>query len=555
MYLCALLVLHKPQQIGMNPVVVTRTPYRNGYRWSVTFQAFRGDLGMMTADPLLLIGDAPSVVVTEKRAGSADIYPGQYTLETQSIVALARDPATGSFDSSVPTGSFVLSFEGQHTAAIDVTDSAEVLKHKLEAITALHCAEVRRDTATGPWRVRFAWRGPEVVPGAGGLGLLLVVPPAAPTLLGNEAHVAVSRMVRGTHPFDYTLSGLTLGETYYARVAAHTSRGMGPFSGAAVSTPRSQPAPPTNVTLSVASGTALTVQWSPPAGASPGEVTSYTVEWFSDPQVSEVQMVTTSAQQGVAEVQTVTSRADADNLGGAYTLSFEGYTTAPIAWNAPAIGLNSVKEALERLPSLGEVSVTQDYSQTAVIGLLVDVNAGDAFCTQSAASLHDFVQAGIAVNDLVWIAGFQARVLAVTATQLDFGEVYDNTVSASYDGTINLLNVGITKGAYGFEYTVTLSSYNGDAPALVAKAAAGWSGTNPSLTVAEVTAGIRPTTGTFRLGYGLEATPPLPHDVSAADMESALERVLAVGDVSVSRVSQPLLVNHTLLRFAHACVH
>jgi hypothetical protein len=397
------------------------------------------------------------------------------------------------------------------------------------------------------------------VPGAGDLGLLLVLPPpVTPTLLGNEAHVAVSRMVRGTHPFSYTLAGLTLGETYYARVAAHNSRGMGPFSGAAVSTPRAQPAPPTNVTLSVASGTALTVQWAPPAGASPGEVTSYTVEWFSDPEVSEVQMVTTSAQRGTAEVQTMTSRADADNLGGAYTLSFEGYNTAPIAWNAPAIGLNSVKEALERLPSLGEVDVTQDYSQAAVIGLLVDVNPGDTFCITSAASLQDFVQAGIAVNDIVWVAGFQARVLAVAPGQLDFGEVYDNTTPASYDGTLSLLNVGITKGAYGFEYTVTLSSYNGDAPALVAKAAAGWSGTNPSLTVAEVTAGIRPTTGTFRLGYGLEATPPLPHDVSATDMESALERVLAVGDVSVSRVSLHCccyLSAYTLLYCAHTLAY
>src|SRR3954447_3846615 len=48
---------------------------------------------------------------------------------------------------------------------------------------------------------------------------------------------------------------------------------------------------------------------------------------------------------------------------GTFTLTFNGLTTAPIAYNAPAEGLNSVKAALEALSNITTVSVTKNVSQ------------------------------------------------------------------------------------------------------------------------------------------------------------------------------------------------
>lgn len=47
----------------------------------------------------------------------------------------------------------------------------------------------------------------------------------------------------------------------------------------------------------------------------------------------------------------------ADSPGGSFTLSFEGSSTAPIAWNATAI---SMEAALESLPQVGDVAVSLD---------------------------------------------------------------------------------------------------------------------------------------------------------------------------------------------------
>ena len=55
--------------------------------------------------------------------------------------------------------------------------------------------------------------------------------------------------------------------------------------------------------------------------------------------------------------QTITTNADR----GSFTLSYKGASTNPIAHNAPAIG-GSVKEALEKLPDIHNVTVTNSAS-------------------------------------------------------------------------------------------------------------------------------------------------------------------------------------------------
>ncbi len=93
-------------ELGINPVSVTRPVLRNGYRWKVTFRARHGNLGLINVDGSLLTGDAPTIEVQEYTAGSADIYPGSYTLEEQSVTVVGNAPITGTF---------TLSFHGQIT--------------------------------------------------------------------------------------------------------------------------------------------------------------------------------------------------------------------------------------------------------------------------------------------------------------------------------------------------------------------------------------------------------------------------------------------------------
>ena len=63
----------------------------------------------------------------------------------------------------------------------------------------------------------------------------------------------------------------------------------------------------------------------------------------------------------------------------------------------------------------------------------------------------------------------------------------------------------------------------GDVPDLVPSTSNNWRGTSPTLTVRTVRHGLQPLSGTFRVALrtaGLSmTTPPLAHDVSAADMQ------------------------------------
>lgn len=528
----AILAISGVQELAVNPIGVTRVPYRNGFRWTVTFMAWRGDLALLRGDGALLVGDDPSLTFREKVAGRSDIYPGDFTNEVQAVTVTSL--------SKVEEGTFTLAFEGKVVAAIDHEEPAESFKAKLQAIDTIFCVDVKRYTVDGTlglysWYVTLAWLNGEVVPGAGDIGLLTVVDMS---LTGNGADVGVFELVAGTNPMEYTIPNLVPGVQYYAHVAAHNSRGFGEFSADATGLPQGQPGPPMDATLAIDSGSSVSASWAPPVSAGGAAVSGYMVEWYTteDPGSNEVQMITTSAKKGVSEVQTISVKADENNLGGYYKISFDGQATGNIAWDAPATGTESVKEKLERLPGVGDVDVTQDYSRVAVAGLRVDVVNGQNYTMASSSLLPS--QSGLVVNDLVFVAGYRARVLGfgTSGDRLEFGSEDDHTIAVDFDETYDADGVIVEKWAYGYEYTVTFSSYNGDAPLMEASAADGWAGTNPIIDIEEVTAGLQPISGTFRLRFDRENTPPLAHDASAEEIEVALESIIDIGDVTVSKV-------------------
>lgn len=522
------------QEIAVNPIAVTRTPYRNGYRWTVTFMAWRGNLALLRGDGTLLIGDDPSLIITEKTAGSADVFPGDYTNEVQAISVTSL---------SKVSGEFTIAFEGNKVGAIAYNEGAESLKSKLDEVESLFCVDVQRfmidtDLDLFGWYVTFAWLNGEVVPGAGNIGLFTIE--STDNLDGNEADVSVFEIVVGTNPLEYTIPNLLSGVTYYAHVTAHNSRGFGSFSAVTAGTTRGQPGPPNHVKVAVAGGGAISASWSSPSKNGGATVTGYIVEWFSATAQGnrEVQMVTTSAKKGTSEVQILSIKADANNIGGYYQLSFGGQSTGNIAWDAPATGTDSIRENLERLPGVGQADVSQDYSRSAVSGLRVDllVGAGNATASNTSSLLPS--QTDLVENDIIFLAGYRARVRGFSADggSVFFGSMDDFTEPATFDDNFGAEGVIVEKWAYGYEYAVTFTTYNGDAPLMEASASDGWAGTNPVIDIQEMTAGLEPISGSFRLRLGGENTAPIAHDAAAEDIESALEGLGEVGDVTVSKV-------------------
>lgn len=530
----AILGVSGVQELAVNPVSVTRVPYRNGYRWSVTFRAWKGDLALLHGDGTLLVGDDPSLIFKETVAGDADIYPGDYTNEVQAVTISSL---------SVVSGTFALAFEGKEVASLAFDETAESFKAKLEAIDTIFCGDVKRfmvdaDLNLYSWHITLAWLNGEVVPGAGNLGLFTVL--STDNLDGNGVDVGVYELVTGTNPLEHAIPNLLPGVRYYARVAAHNSRGYGFFSDVSTGLPQGQPGPPLEPTLAISGGSAITASWSRPSSDGGAAITGYKVEWYSteDTGTNEVQMITTSAKKGVSEVQTVSIMADEDNLGGYYKLSFDGQSTGNIAWDAPATGTDSVKEKLERLPGVGDADVIQDYSRVAVAGLRVDVLVGADNATAGNSSALLPSQSGLEVNDVIFLAGYRARVRGFSSDgeTLLFGSMDDYTETAYFEEDFGAEGVIVEKWAYGYEYTVTFTSYNGDAPLMEASASDGWAGTNPVIAIHEVTSGMHPISGSFRLRLGSENTPPLAHDASTDDVENALESMIDVGDVTVSKV-------------------
>ena len=122
---------------GENPIVVSREAVGNGHQWAVTFTGVRGDIGLLRADYTLLEGYGATVSVVETVKGNADIIPGTFTHEVQTISTRALSDITGSFK---------LRFEGYETGSIDYSATAQEMKSALQQLSTIHTVNVHKDT-------------------------------------------------------------------------------------------------------------------------------------------------------------------------------------------------------------------------------------------------------------------------------------------------------------------------------------------------------------------------------------------------------------------------
>ncbi|DAZ98274.1 TPA: hypothetical protein N0F65_008959 [Lagenidium giganteum] len=520
----ALAVITDTTNIAVNPVKVTRTTAAWGYSWKITFLNNPGDLATLVPDGTLIAGDFPRIVVNEIIKGVADLAIGEFTHDVQDVFTDAKTAITGSFK---------LEFEGQITGSIQVSATALEMQQALQAATSLYSIKVTKQWRnqamnTAIWSVTFAYLKGEEMVGAGNIFNIRVSD--ASGLGGTAASVTIAKKIVGTDPFQYTISGLRSGAQFYFHVMAYNEDGFGsansPLSTAITC---SHPDPPSSVTASVVDGTTLNATWGASTFNGGCPIDKYKVEWYRAEGKREEQTITTSASKGIPEIQSLSNFADSRSLNGNFKLTFRGETTENILWNAPAMGLNSIKDRLERLSTVGTVDVSRQSSTRVIDGLKI-TTTGTTTVTVDASSTVSLAQAGLASLTSVWILGQQYTLNVVGATSF--------TVTVA-PPTITV-PVPVFKDAFGYVWLITFQGgHVGPQDLIQAASSDNWAGNNPGVFVTTVQKGLQPISGTFRLSFaggGLsQITPPLVHNVSADDMKKALENLVTVGQVNVTR--------------------
>lgn len=286
-----------------------------------------GDLALLVADGTRLTGDFPQIRVTELVQGFRDLAIGDFTQEVQEVFTDGV---------SVVSGSFTLTFDGKTTASIPASASALEMQAALQATTTSYSIKVAKavrnlSIKTAIWSVTFAYlRGEEMV-GAGNIFTMT----ASPLLTGTSAAVQVANKVTGSDPFRFSLTGLRPGVKYYAHVMAYNVDGFGSATSPLASAVTcSQPLPPQSVTASVVNGTTLAVDWT--ANTENGKlcaVDKYRVEWYRAEGIPEKQTITTSAEEGLPDIQRLVNFADTRTLNGYFKLSFGGEVTGNLRWS------------------------------------------------------------------------------------------------------------------------------------------------------------------------------------------------------------------------------
>ena len=127
----------------------------------------------------------------------------------------------------------------------------------------------------------------------------------------------------------------------------------------------------------------------------------------------------------------MTIAADEENVGGFFTLSFEGETTDLIDWDSNAEGDDSVKSKLERLSTVGTVTVARDYSKRVVNRMLVDVVLSAArdhdYATVTQGDIDDLVP-----GDIIFIGNEEFTVRSLGSTRINLGITSDYLQGANF---------------------------------------------------------------------------------------------------------------------------
>eukprot|EP00940_MAST-03C_sp_MAST-3C-sp2_P000562 g562.t1 len=265
------------------------------------------------------------------------------------------------------------------------------------------------------------------------------------------------------------------------------------------------PGEPAAVNLYAETGSSLVVEWYPPETDGGSAVTSYTVEWDTDPGVREIQEIRTQTTTGPNEVQTITTSIEpimeiqTVSTSSTFLPAIQSITTTA----SPGSALNSEFTLQLDLTSLGgtkELSgvIQHDASEDdmrAVIENLQNVQ-GPVSVSRSNPD---------AEGGYTWLVTFQGGVIT---------DVLADGTPLIKHGSIPLLDVD--------EFALQ--------------------GTGASIAIDTIRPGNE-VSGSFRLGLDGFTTNELAFDASASDVQAALEELPSIGSVDVHREDSPDVQN------------
>lgn len=503
---------------GSNGVEITKASNGFGDKWLITFVGTNGDIGLISVNDDRLSGDKPSMSVREVAPGFSDISPGSYTTEIQSVTIKKEHGY-----SSPLGGWFTLSFEDSETDQIAVDASAKEMKIYLEELDTLKSVNVERSEQGNQitWLITFKDLGHEKHSGAGDIEMIKIG--SSSFVEPSVTRAEIFENVKGSLPMEYIIHNFSWGNAVYCRISSYNPVGYSDPSAVVTAIPCSKPGKPTAV-FNKAGDMSLEVSWDPPVFDGGSPVNEYFLEWFSGEPTLEIQQITTSASDGVSEVQIIRTSADENSIGGFFTLSFLGEETGPISYDAPPDGPGSVEMHLRRLSTIGEVKVKRRYSTIAINEELFILSTGtNVISRKGMIDLRTIMGAG----DRIFIGNDMFLLNTVDESSA--------TLSTTYAGPSSNDGVLLYRWANGYEWEVTFSTMVGSQTLLVAKEAENWSGVSASVKVERFVPGRAPLSGSFQLMFGGEKTKKLPHNASAAEIKLALQSLKDIGHVNVSR--------------------
>ena len=223
-----------------------------------------------------------------------------------------------------------------------------------------------------------------------------------------------------------------------------------------------EPDEPEAVTLHVKSGSELVVDFATPVSDGGSQITSFKVEWDTNPGTREVQEITTSVFTGpneiqlvrttataidevqvvrtsapdVDEIQTITTVADNEELlGGSFTVTFDTtaygggpHTSGPITHDALAAtgtgpARTTMEEILEAMPNINDVDVRREGP---------DLQGGYTWFVTFLSEEKDLPQMSLGSNALT---GTGSDVQFTTVTE---GNEISGSFTLDFDGAVTV---------------------------------------------------------------------------------------------------------------------
>ena len=293
-----------------------------------------------------------------------------------------------------------------------------------------------------------------------------------------------------------------------------------------------------------------------------------TVEFVSVPGMAgDMPLMTTDVNglQGNKAVTIVESRVGKANLGGTFTLTFRGQTTAPLAHSVSHADLaTALTPLLGSSPTVsrGSVGTGGIYAWTIVFtdptlggnieNLVVDAggltgNGASAAVCGDASTAGPCTGQSIPGNELggtfaLTLLGHKSPPIPYNAEQTTMKsslELMDNI------GTVDVLRSGPTPEG-GYDWTITFTSMPGSFPIgsenvdILGVDDTLLTGSGKSLTSHDVVHGSNALTGTFKVSFdntggNNQQTVDIKKDASAEEMKSFLEAMPNVGSVAVTK--------------------